>query len=75
MKAPPCREAVASAYEGTLMFGEHTWGFDAKQCPRLYGKAWEEAEAAGRYAKLEESWGEKAAYVKNAAQRTVPALV
>ncbi len=75
VKSPPCREAVAAAYEGTLMFGEHTWGYDAKQFPRLYGKAWQEAEAAGRYARLEESWGEKAAYVKNAAHRTVPALV
>ena len=26
----PCRQAVAAAYEGSLLFGEHTWGFDAK---------------------------------------------
>ena len=50
VQSPPCRQAVAAAYEGTLMFGEHTWGYDAKQFPRLYGKAWQEAEAAGRCA-------------------------
>ena len=43
--------AVATAYEGSLLFGEHTWGFDAKQLPRLYGKAWEQARAAGKYAR------------------------
>ena len=52
------------------MFGEHTWGFDAKNCPRLYGKAWEQARAAGQYARLEESWGEKAAYIRKAADVT-----
>ena len=36
-------DAVAAAYEGSLLYGEHTWGFDAKAFPRLYGKAWEEA--------------------------------
>ncbi|MGA2034638.1 MAG: hypothetical protein ABSG68_20515, partial [Thermoguttaceae bacterium] len=61
---------VAAAYEGSLLFGEHTWGFDAKNCPRLYGKAWEQARAAGKYARLEESWGEKAAYIRKAADLT-----
>jgi hypothetical protein len=74
VKTPPCREAVAAAYEGSLMYGEHTWGYDAKQFPRLYGKAWQEAEAAGRYALLEESWGEKAAYVKKPAGQILPAM-
>jgi alpha-mannosidase len=71
---PPCREAVAAAYEGSLMYGEHTWGYDAKQFPRLYGKAWQEAEAAGRYKRLEESWGEKAAYVTKPAGQILPAM-
>ncbi len=39
-------------------------------CPRLYGKAWEQARAAGKYAVLEESWGEKAAYIRKAADAT-----
>ena len=49
------------------MFGEHTWGFDAKNCPRLYGQAWEQARAAGQVCALEESWREKAAYIGKAA--------
>jgi hypothetical protein len=67
---PSGRDTVAAAYEGSLLFGEHTWGFDAKQCPRLYGKAWEQARAAGKYAGLEESWREKAAYIGKAADAT-----
>ncbi len=63
-------DTVAKAYEGSLMFGEHTWGLDAKQTPRLYGKAWEQAHAAGQYARLEDSWGEKAAYIRKAADAT-----
>ena len=67
---PQAGAPVATAYEGSLLFGEHTWGFDAKNCPRLYGKAWEQARAAGQYARLEESWGEKAAYIRQAADVT-----
>ncbi len=70
VRVPSNRDTVAAAYEGSLMFGEHTWGFDAKQFPRLYGKAWEQARAAGKYARLEESWGEKAAYIRKAADVT-----
>ena len=70
VRVPSRRNTVAKAYEGSLMFGEHTWGFDAKQPPRLYGKAWEQARAAGKYAVLEESWGEKAAYIRKAADAT-----
>ena len=47
---------MTAAYEGSMLYGEHTWGFDAKAFPRLYGEAWEEALAAGRYARLIESW-------------------
>jgi hypothetical protein len=70
VRVPSNRDAAATAYEGSLLFGEHTWGFDAKQFPRLYGKAWEQARAAGKYARLEESWGEKAAYICKAADVT-----
>jgi hypothetical protein len=67
---PQAGATVAAAYEGSLLFGEHTWGFDAKRFPRLYGKAWEQARAAGKYAGLEESWAEKAAYIRKAADAT-----
>ena len=70
VRVPSNRDAVATAYEGSLMFGEHTWGYDAKQFPRLYGKAWEQARAEGKYARLEDSWGEKAAYIDKAADVT-----
>jgi hypothetical protein len=70
VRVPSNRDTVAAAYEGSLLFGEHTWGFDAKQFPRLYGEAWEQARAAGKYASMEESWREKAAYIRTAADAT-----
>ena len=71
---PPAEKAVAAAYEGSLLYGEHTWGFDAKAFPRLYGKPWEDALSAGRYARLIESWGEHAAYIRGAAETSRQAL-
>ena len=73
VRVPSHRDTVAAAYEGSLLFGEHTWGFDAKQFPRLYGEAWEQARAAGKYAPMEESWREKAAYIRKAADATCAA--
>jgi len=73
--APPVRDTVAAAYERSLMYGEHTWGIDSKGFgPRLYGKAWEEARAQGRYKRLEESWDEHAAYIEKAEALVRPAL-
>jgi hypothetical protein len=70
VRVPSNRDAVAAAYEGSLLFGEHTWGCDAKNFPRLYGLAWQEARATRKYAILEESWVEKAACICKAADLT-----
>ena len=66
--------AVASAYEKSLMFGEHTWGYNMWVLPPLYGKAWEEELAKGTYAKLERSFAEKGQYVRDAEAAVEPAL-
>ena len=74
VSVPSQRETLAAAYEGSMLYGEHTWGFDAKAFPRLYGKPWEEALAGGRYARLIESWGEHAAYIQGAAKLVTNAI-
>ena len=70
----PARETVSSAYEGSLMYGEHTWGASVPLDKRLYGKAWQEELAAGKYAHMEESWREHGAYIRNAQDLVHPAL-
>jgi len=49
------KETVSSAHEGSLMYGEHTWGASVPLDKRLYGKPWQEELAAGKYAHMEES--------------------
>ncbi|MEI6177437.1 MAG: hypothetical protein WCS43_11145 [Verrucomicrobiota bacterium] len=66
--------AVATAYEKSLMFGEHTWGYNMMVFPVRYGKEWEAERAKGTYAKLERSFVEKGQHVRDAEAVVEPAL-
>jgi hypothetical protein len=65
---------VATAYEKSLMFGEHTWGCNMMEYPVRYGKAWQEERAKGTYAKLEHSFVEKGQHVRDLENVIEPAL-
>lgn len=65
---------IAAAREQTLLYGEHTWGMDAKKFPRLYGDAWRKEYAAGGYRKAEESYAEHGSYARKASATASPAL-
>ncbi|MBI4889986.1 MAG: hypothetical protein HY821_05120, partial [Acidobacteria bacterium] len=70
---PGPRPDIALAYEKSLLYGEHTWGMDSKRYgERIYGDEWRQAEAAGRFRVMEESWDEHAAYTRAVAEITVP---
>ena len=71
---PPVKEAVAGAYEGSLMYGEHTWGYSMSPFDYHYGKEWADLRAKGHYARLEESWAEHGAYIQEAERLVTPAL-
>ena len=61
------KDAVAAAYEQSLLYGEHTWGIDFKRFgKRVYGKEWEAEHAAGKYKVAEESWKEHGKYAEDA---------
>ncbi|HSW46202.1 MAG TPA: hypothetical protein VLM89_11600 [Phycisphaerae bacterium] len=68
-------EDVSLAYEQSLLYGEHTWGISYR-CftPRLYGPAWEEARAAGKYAACEKTWADHCAYVENLESLLTPMI-
>ncbi|MHC4402863.1 MAG: glycosyl hydrolase-related protein [Planctomycetota bacterium] len=71
---PPAAETVAKAYEGSLMYGEHTWGYSVPLDERLYGQAWRKARAERKYDRLEESWREHGGYIRGADRTVAPAL-
>lgn len=68
--------AIAEAYEHTLLFGEHTWGIDIKSnllpgrnSQRAFGKAAIQKDRAmypDSYLKTEASWAEQTSYVDQA---------
>ncbi|MFV2074326.1 MAG: glycoside hydrolase family 38 C-terminal domain-containing protein, partial [Thermoanaerobaculales bacterium] len=65
---------VAAAYEGTLMFGEHTWGYSMTPFGYHYGDDWSAKRSQGHYERLEKSWAEKGAWVRDAQAAVEPAL-
>jgi len=72
---PSAKDAVAAAYERSLMYSEHTWGLDFKAWgKRLYGPEWEAAHAKGVYKRAEESWAEHGAYIRQAEAIAAPAI-
>ncbi|MCX6621270.1 MAG: hypothetical protein NTY38_09345, partial [Acidobacteria bacterium] len=71
----PARPDIATAYEQSLLYGEHTWGIDfTKFRPRLYGQEWRKAYAAGTYTRAEESFAEHGDYNRRAEAIVAPAL-
>ncbi|NOX53090.1 MAG: hypothetical protein GXP27_01350 [Planctomycetes bacterium] len=71
---PATKPDIAAAYEGSFLYGEHTWGYDAKRFPRLYGEAWKAARAAGKYRRLEQSWADHGEYIRKAERLVKPKL-
>lgn len=72
---------LADAREGSLLYGEHTWGGAlswvtpyGKNINWKYGDTWKTERAAGRFSKLEKSWAEHTRYIEQAQEKTVPVL-
>lgn len=74
VESPPAAAQIAAAYEGSLMYGEHTWGYSIPLDRRPYGSAWREELRAGKYDRFEESWQEHGANIRRAAAIVEPAF-
>lgn len=74
VEVPSVERQVAEAYEGSLMYGEHTWGYSMSPFGYHYGDEWAKLREDGHYARLEESWGEHGAYIRRAEECAIPAL-
>jgi hypothetical protein len=78
---PHVAPIIASAYEQSLLYGEHTWGADLRwswtpdkgfQFP--FGEQWQIDRAEGRFDRFEESWKEHTGYIEAAYNRVRPLL-
>lgn len=79
LSSPDTRDAIATAYEKSALYSEHTWGLATQaQVKNLaYGKAWDELLANGldaSYRRCEESWDEHESYIKDARSLIEPLL-
>jgi hypothetical protein len=76
VKVPDVKAAVATAYEGSMLFGEHTWGCSGEIIGWKYGEAWEKDRLAKKaaYDFAEESWSEKGDRIRVAERAVGPAL-
>ena len=82
VNAPNITDAVAAAYENSLLYGEHTWGGSLIWITRRvrnavdfsYGEAWKIERAAGWFDRNEASWDEHTAYIKKARELVSPII-
>ncbi len=75
VKVAAAAPALATAYEGSFLYSEHTWGASSRfYSPRLYGEKWKEAYAAGKYKYADESFREHGDYIRKAQTATAPAI-
>lgn len=72
---PDIAELLNEAYERSLMYGEHTWGIDAKRYERVYGEKWKTARIEGKYKDHEASWAEHGDYIRRTQELIEPTLV
>jgi hypothetical protein len=72
---PPLAQDLATAYENSLLFSEHTFGYYGSQPGGFwYGAEWKQKRAAGKYARLEKSFDDKRAYIHTTAAIVKKAL-
>jgi hypothetical protein len=67
LKPAPVAKPLAKAYEESLLYSEHTFGFDSARAGWRYGADWQKARAEGKYALFERSFEDKRGYIRNAA--------
>ncbi len=64
MSPAPLAPALASAYENSLLYSEHTFGYYGSEPGGFwYGEAWKQRLAEGKYARFLQSFDDKRAYI------------
>jgi alpha-mannosidase len=61
---PPVKPALAEAFENSLLYSEHTFGYYGSQPGGFwYGQEWKQKLAEGKYTRLLQSFDDKRAYI------------
>jgi hypothetical protein len=70
------RDLMAEAYEASLLFGEHTWGWASLFYGNRFGAEWERSYASGKhkYRKAEQTWRDHGDYIRTARSLVEPAV-
>ena len=72
---PPLAASLATAYENSLLYSEHTFGYYGSQPGGFwYGDEWKKKRAEGKYARFEQSFNDKRAYIHKTAEIVNKAL-
>ena len=75
---PDAANTFTSAYENSLLYGEHTWGGSFTWIYGSYllkfGDEWKSDRAAGKFHRIESSWDEHTAYIEKARNLIMPVL-
>ena len=72
---PPLRPPLARAYENSLLYSEHTFGYYGSEPGGFwYGDEWKQKLAEGKYDRFLESFNEKRAYIHTTADIVTNAL-
>lgn len=75
LNPPSLKEPLAKAYENSLLYSEHTFGFHGSQPGGFfYGEEWERKRAEGKYALFERSFEDKRDYIRTTASIVTNAL-
>ena len=75
LNLPSLKEPLAKAYENSLLYSEHTFGFHGGQPGGFfYGEEWERKRAEGKYALFERSFEDKRDYIRATARIVTNAL-
>ncbi|HVV73048.1 MAG TPA: hypothetical protein VHI52_16350, partial [Verrucomicrobiae bacterium] len=76
LDTPPLRPALAQAFEESLLYSEHTFGYYGSQPGGFwYGDEWKKKLAQGKYDRLLQSFDDKRAYIHNTAHIVTNALI
>jgi alpha-mannosidase len=81
IRTPDMTNTIASAYEHSLLYGEHTWGGALYWITKYtgavgfhYGDTWKKERTEGRFDRQEASWREHTGYIETARDLVTPVL-
>jgi hypothetical protein len=75
LEPPSLAQPLATAYENSLLYSEHTLGYFGRQPGGFwYGEEWKQKRAEGKYSRFEQSFEDKRNYIRTTAAIVTNAL-